>query len=107
MEANAGKIICMCVRISLHFMLDPIQPLEYETGLMKEFVPKEVVRISELFSDCNELLILNILYVQNFSFSLLLIKIKSLSYHHHIFVYPRILERLDVDNISEHLLSQP
>ena len=28
MEANAGKF----ARISLHFMLDPVQLLEYETG---------------------------------------------------------------------------
>ena len=37
MEANAGKSFQMQIkfaRISLHFMLDPVQPLEYETGLL-------------------------------------------------------------------------
>ena len=35
MEANAGKSFLMQIncRVSLHFMLDPVQPLEYETGL--------------------------------------------------------------------------
>ena len=35
MESNAGKSFQMQIaRISLHFMLDPVQPLEYETGLL-------------------------------------------------------------------------
>ena len=80
---------------------------------MKEFVPKEVVRISELLSGCNEVsLILNIPYgnssrtfrIVTFNQDRIII---SLSYHHHIFVNLRILERLDVANISEHLPSQP
>ena len=33
MEANAGK--SFQARISLHFILDPVQPLEYKTGLFQ------------------------------------------------------------------------
>ena len=35
MRANLFK--CKLIsRISLHFILDPVQPLEYETGLLKD-----------------------------------------------------------------------
>ena len=42
MEANAGKLIFAL--ISLHFMLDPVQPWEFENGLLVEEM-KAVVQV--------------------------------------------------------------